>query len=81
MTEKAKDILIRALKTFAQAFGGILVPEICLILSGGFPESWSAAWLVLAPILASALAAGISAAWNVIAYALREAKEADEHGK
>ena len=70
-----KDWQIRALKTFAQAFGGILVPEIVLVLNGGFPESWSAWWAVLAPILCSALAAGISAAWNIILEKLKEEKE------
>ena len=71
-----KDWQIRALKTFAQAFGGILVPEIVLVLNGGFPEEWSTLWAVLAPIVCSALAAGISAAWNVILEKLKE-DEAD----
>lgn len=72
---KLKDWQIRALKTFAQAFGGILVPELVLVLNGGFPENWSAAWAVLAPIICSALAAGISAAWNVILERLKVGEE------
>ena len=72
MSEKAKDIIIRAAKTFAQAFLGIAIPECCIMLNGGFPESWSAAWMVLGPVIASALAAGISAAWNTISYYFNE---------
>ena len=69
---KLKDWQIRALKTFVQAFGGILVPELVLVLNGGFPQDWSAFWAVLAPIICAALAAGISAAWNVILERLRQ---------
>ena len=69
---RLKDWQIRALKTFAQAFGGILVPELVLVLNGGFPTDWNAVWAVLAPILCSALAAGISAMWNVILERLKE---------
>lgn len=72
-----KDWQIRALKTFAQAFGGILVPEIVLVLNGGFPSEWKALWAVLAPILCSALAGGISAAWNIILERLKEGEEND----
>lgn len=72
-----KDWQIRALKTFIQAFGGILVPELVIVLNGSFPPNWSALWAVLAPIICSALAAGISAAWNVILEKLKEGE--DEH--
>ena len=61
------DWLVRALKTFVQAFFGVLIPEVCLILNGGFPESMEATWLLLSPVVAAALAAAISAAWNIIA--------------
>lgn len=67
-----KDWQVRALKTFVQAFFGVLVPEVVMILNGAFPpdmETWKA---VLFPIVASALAAGISAAWNVILERLGE---------
>lgn len=60
------DWLIRALKTFVQAFFGVLIPEICVMLNGGFPDSFNSAWLILSPVVASALAAAISAAWNII---------------
>ena len=61
------DWLVRAIKTFIQAFGGILIPELVVILqNGGFPADWSKLWAILTPILCSALAAGISAVWNII---------------
>lgn len=81
MSEKAKDIIIRAAKTFAQAFLGIAIPECCIMLNGGFPESWSAAWMVLGPVIASALAAGISAAWNTINYYFNEQKGGPSDGE
>lgn len=73
-----KDWMVRALKTFVQAFFGVLIPEICIILNGGFPESISAAWVVVSPLLASALAAGISAGWNIILEHLKE-DEYEDH--
>lgn len=69
--KRLKDWQIRALKTFVQAFGGVLVPETVMILNNGMPDSWSVLWTVLAPIICAALAAGISAAWNVILERLR----------
>ena len=79
MNPKVRDIIVRALKTFAQAFFGVVVPEVCVILNGGFPGDWNKWWLVTAPIIASALAAGLSAAWNTIAYYLGDAKEVNDH--
>ncbi len=61
-----KDWMIRAIKTFVQAFFGVLIPEICVMLNGGFPESIDAAWLILSPVVAAALSAAISAVWNII---------------
>ena len=72
MGNKWKDWQIRAAKTFIQAFGGVLVPELVMILSTGVPESWSKVWTLLAPVICAALAAGISAAWNIISEKLRE---------
>lgn len=60
------DWLIRAIKTFVQAFFGVLIPEVCAILQNGFPESISVAWAALAPVVAAALASAICAAWNII---------------
>ena len=67
-----KDWMVRAIKTFVQAFFGILIPEICIILNGGFPESWSKLWAVLAPTVSAALAAAICAVWNIILEAMKE---------
>ena len=72
MGNKWKDWQIRAAKTFIQAFGGVLVPELVMILNSGVPESWTKVWTLLAPVICAALAAGISAAWNIISEKLRE---------
>ena len=69
-----KDWLIRALKTFVQAFFGVFIPLGVTYLEGGFPANWSDAWLYLSPAISAALAAGISAAWNI----LKEYMEAGE---
>lgn len=61
-----KDWMIRALKTFVQAFFGVLIPEVVAILQHGWPESWASVWAYLAPVVAAALAGGISAVWNII---------------
>lgn len=59
-----KDWLERALKTFVQAFAGIFVPEIIVLLNGGFTDIHTA-WKILSPFVAAGLAAGISAVWNM----------------
>ena len=69
-----KDWQIRAIKTFVQAFFGVLVPEVVAILQHGWPESLAAAWAYLAPVVAAALAAAISAVWNIITEKLQEGK-------
>jgi len=61
-----KDWQIRSIKTFIQAFFGVLIPEVVLILQGQLPSTLAGAWTILCPMLCSALAAGISAAWNII---------------
>lgn len=61
-----QDWIIRAIKTFVQAFFGVLIPEICAVLNGGFPTDWPTLWAYLAPVVAAALAAAISAVWNII---------------
>jgi hypothetical protein len=61
-----KDWMIRALKTFVQAFFGVLIPEVVAVLQHGWPESWNALWAYLAPVVAAALAGGIAAVWNII---------------
>lgn len=60
------DWLIRTIKTFVQSFFGVLIPEVCVMLNGGFPASVSDAWLILSPVVAAALSAAICAAWNII---------------
>jgi hypothetical protein len=67
------DWMIRSIKTFVQTFFGVLIPEVCLILSGGFPDSMDKAWVVLSPFVASALSAAISATWNIISEKLKTA--------
>lgn len=67
-----KDWMIRAIKTFFQSFLGVLIPALCAMLSGGFPESIHAGWVVLGPVIAAGLSAGIAAVWN---YALETWKK------
>lgn len=76
--KKTPDWLIRAAKTFIQAFGGVLIPEICILLSGGFPADISAAWKIFSPILAAALSAAIAAVWNIILEKLKEEETSNE---
>lgn len=61
-----KDWVVRTIKTFVQSFFGILIPEACVILGGGFPETIESVWLIISPILAASLSAAICAAWNVV---------------
>lgn len=70
-----RDWMIRAIKTFVQAFFGVLVPEVVAILQHGWPESWAAAWACLAPVVVAALAAAISAVWNIILERMRGASK------
>lgn len=60
------DFLVRAAKTFIQAFIPVIIANIALI--GNHIVNWDFSdwkgWL--APILISAVAAGISAIWNLI---------------
>ena len=73
---KLKDWQIRALKTFVQAFFGVLIPEACSIIAqGSLLEGWSVFAKLMAPFIGAALAAGISAAWNVIAAYLKKQEE------
>lgn len=67
-----KDWLVRTIKTFVQAFFGVLIPELAIVLNGGFPDSISTLWLALAPAVAAALSAGICAAWNIISERLSD---------
>ncbi len=63
---KITDLWSRAGKTFVQAFFGVLIPEVVLILTNVMEYDWSN-WISWGlPIITGALAAGISAAWNTI---------------
>jgi len=60
------DWLERALKTFVQAFLGVFIPTIVALLENGLPKDWNATWVTLVSAGMAGLAAGISAAWNII---------------
>lgn len=62
---KITDIGSRAFKTFIQAFLGVLIPQIVMMLNNYMDFDW-ASWTTYLPIITGALAAGISAAWNGI---------------
>ena len=67
---KIPDITSRAAKTFVQAFGGAIIPQVVLVLTNILDYDWSN-WLVWGlPIITGGLAAGISAAWNTIINAI-----------
>ena len=70
--KKLPDWAIRTLKTFVQSFLGVLVPEICVILNNGFPETWSKLWGYLAPVVAAGLSAAICAVWNILNEKLKD---------
>ena len=59
------DIWERALKTFLQAFLAIAIPAIVALLNDGI-QPGETLTAVLIPIFCGSLAAGISAAWNLI---------------
>ena len=60
-----KDIAIRAVKTFVQAFLGVFLTALCGFLKDGFSDlpTFKKA---LAPVVAAALSAGICAVWNSV---------------
>lgn len=61
-----KDWVVRAIKTFVQAFLGVLIPEIvcwCNNISGIDWANWKV-WLL--PVVGAGVAAGISAVWNIV---------------
>jgi len=60
------DFLIRAAKTFVQAFIAVIIANITLIMNHMVSWDFSDWKGWLAPILIAALAAGISAVWNLI---------------
>lgn len=74
---KINDVWQRALKTFVQAFLGVLIPQVVLVLSNIYDYDWSKWYVWALPIITGALAAGISAAWNGII----NASEVKKNGK
>ena len=60
MTTKTKDVIERAVKTFVQAFLALFVPQIIAYLNGYTSD------LSVKTVLYPALAAGISAVWNLL---------------
>lgn len=56
MSRRQKDILIRAGKTFVQAFLATLAVDVATVND----------WKSIRPVIIGALAAGVSAAWNSI---------------
>lgn len=63
---KINDLWSRALKTFVQAFFGVLIPQLVLILSNVYEYDWNRWYVWALPIITGALAAGISAGWNAL---------------
>ena len=66
-----KDWQIRALKTFGQCFGGVLIPEIVMLLNN-LPADITTTWKILFPVVCSGIAAGISAVWNIVLEELKK---------
>ncbi len=73
-----KDCLIRAIKTFVQAFLGVLIPKLIVVLEEA-PNLMSLNFEFVYALLPAALAAGISAIWNIWLLMSRERK-AKENG-
>lgn len=68
-----RDWMIRAGKTFVQSFLGVLIPEIIYLLQrAGEGENIRMLAAGVTPFICSALAAGISAVWNI---AIEKGKE------
>ncbi len=68
-----KDWKIRAIKTFVQAFFGVLIPETVMILNNiSDYKDLNTLTAAALPFMASALAAAISAVWNIILEKLKE---------
>lgn len=63
---KLPDWAERAIKTFIQAFFGVLIPQVVLVLNGALPENFAGWKVVLIPAVCSALASAISASWNIV---------------
>ena len=67
-----KNILERAVKTFVEAFISTILTEVCAVLSSSNFNDVGLSWKLFMPVIVSALAAALSAAWN---YILEKTKE------
>lgn len=56
------DILVRALKTFLQAAGAVVIANLTVLTTE--ISDWSVWKHAAVPVFIGALAAGLSAAWN-----------------
>ena len=61
---KRKELLERALKTFVEAVGAVLVANLTQLTKG--VDTWEAWRLVAMPVFIGALATGISVTWNAV---------------
>ena len=59
MNEKMKDVLIRAVKTFIQGALALIIPTVASYFNGSIES------IDMKTILFPAIAAGISAVWNL----------------
>lgn len=60
-----KDWVIRSIKTFVEAFLGVLIPVVVLVLNNIVDYDLHKIWVVLFPAICAGLAAGITAVWNL----------------
>lgn len=61
------DIIIRALKTFVQAFMGVIIAESGAILTTALEwKDLKSIGAAFAPIIIAAISAGLSAIWNYL---------------
>lgn len=63
---KITDVGKRAWKTAVQAFFGVLIPQVVLLLTNIWDYDWHKWYIWALPIVTGALAAGISAGWNAL---------------
>ena len=64
--KKLPDWLIRALKTFVQAFVATFVTILTPVVQGGIMKDLNGLKATLISALIAGLSAGISAVWNII---------------